>query len=192
MPTYIKGGEKLQARLDEIAKQIGGGKHELRVGFLEGATYPDESGTPVAQVAWWLNFGTKTAPPRMFFSNMVKTKSPKWGDALAKILKQNDFDVAKSLAIMGEGIAGQLQQSIIELDAPALSPITLMLRKMRIDDPHLEITGATVGEAARRVAAGEDSSPASTKVGVYTGHMLNSVAYTVDGGEGVYLAKKDA
>lgn len=174
----LTGGDKLRAKLQEIAKKIEG-QHELRVGFLEGATYPDEAGTPVAMVAWWLNFGTKTAPPRPFFTNMVKVKSDKWGDALAKILQQNDFDVTKSLQMMGEGISDQLRQAIINLDAPVLSDITLMLRKMKIDDPHLIVTGATVGEAARRVAAGESTSPASTKVGVYTGHLLNSIDYEV-------------
>jgi hypothetical protein len=174
----LKGGDKLRAKLAEIAKKIEG-EHELRVGFLEGATYPDEAGTPVAMVAWWLNYGTKTAPPRPFFTNMVKTKSSKWGDELATILQQNDFDVDTSLEIMGERISGQLREAITDLDAPALSPITLMIRKMRIDDPHLIVTGATVGEAARRVAAGESSSPASTKVGVYTGHMQNSIDYEV-------------
>lgn len=175
----LTGGDKLRTKLREIAKKIEG-SHELRVGFLEGATYPDENGTPVATVAWWLNYGTKTAPPRPFFTNMVKVKSDKWGDALARILADNDYDVTDALMKMGEGISAQLRQAIIELDAPALSPITLMLRKMRIDDPHLVVTGATVGEAARRVAAGESSSPASTKVGVYTGHLLNSIDYEVD------------
>lgn len=178
MAAGLSGGDKLRAKLAEIAKKIEG-SHELRVGFLEGATYPDEAGTPVATVAWWLNYGTKTAPPRPFFTNMVKVKSDKWGDALAKILQQNDFDVTKSLQMMGEGISDQLRQAIINLDAPVLSDITLMLRKMKIDDPHLIVTGATVGEAARRVAAGESTSPASTKVGVYTGHLLNSIDYEV-------------
>jgi hypothetical protein len=175
----LTGGDKLRAKLEEIAKKIEG-KHELKVGFLEGATYPDENGTPVGMVAWWLNYGTKTAPPRPFFTNMVKIESDKWGDALARILHGNDYDVVDALMKMGEGISGQLRDAIISLNGPALSPITLMLRKMRIDDPHLVVTGATVGEAARRVAAGESSSPASTKVGVYTGHMLNSIDYKVD------------
>jgi hypothetical protein len=174
----LKGGEKLQAKLKEIAKQIEG-KHELRVGFLEGATYPDEAGTSVAQVAWWLNYGTKTAPPRPFFTGMIAAKSDGWGDSLARILQDNGYDVKGALAKMGEGISGQLRQSIVDLDAPKLSPITLMIRHMRIGNPHLEVTAATVGEAARRVAAGEDYSDASTKVGVYTAHMLNSIDYEV-------------
>lgn len=178
MAVTLKGGDKLQAKLKEIAKKIEG-SHELRVGFLEGATYPDEAGTPVAQVAWWLNFGTQTAPPRPFFTDMIKAKSDGWGDALASILQQNGFDVKDALMKMGEGISDQVRKSLIDLDAPALSPITLMIRKMRIEDPHLIVTGATVGQAARRVADGDSSDPASTKVGVFTGHLLNSIDYEV-------------
>lgn len=180
----LSGGDKLKAKLAEIAKNIGG-KHDLRVGFLEDARYADENGTHVAQVAFWLNYGTKSAPPRPFFTNMVIDNSDKWGDQLERLLLRNDFDVELSLAQMGEGISGQLQQALIDLNAPALSKVTLMLRKMRIDDPDLVVTGATVGEAARRVAEGEDTGAASTKVGVYTGHMLNSIAYQVDDGEHV-------
>ena len=50
MAAGLTGGDKLRAKLAEIAKQIEG-KHELRVGFLEGATYPDEAGTPVAEIS---------------------------------------------------------------------------------------------------------------------------------------------
>lgn len=185
----LQGGDKLRAKLEEIAKQLDG-RHELRVGFLEGATYPDEAGTSVAQVAWWLNYGTKTAPPRPFFTNMIKEKSDEWGDALARILQQNGFDIENALALMGEGIGSQLQEALIDLNAPALSPITMMLRKMRIEDPHLIITGATVGEAAKRVASGEDFGNASSKVGVYTGHLLNSVAYSVDSAPKVNLPRR--
>lgn len=174
----LTGGAKLRAKLEEIARQIEG-KHELRVGFLEGARYPDDAGTSVAQAAWWLNYGTKSAPPRPFFTGMIAEKSDGWGDALARILRSNGYDVKDALAKMGEGISGQLRQSLIDLDAPALSPITLMIRHMKIQNPHLSVTGATVGEAAARVAAGESYGDASTKVGVYTGHMLNSIDYEV-------------
>jgi len=178
MQSRLTGGDKLQAKLAEIAKNLEG-KHTLRVGFLEGATYPDENGTHVAQVAFWLNYGTKTAPPRPFFSGMVSEKSGAWGDKLARILAGNGYDIDDALHKMGEGIAGQLRDSIVNLNSPALSPVTLMLRKMLIDSPNLNVTAATVGEAARRVAAGESSEGASTKVGVHTGHMLNSLDYEV-------------
>jgi hypothetical protein len=81
---------------------------------------------------------------------------------------------------MGEGIKGQLQQSIADTDAPALSQITLMLRKMRSEDQSLVVTGKTVGEAARRVAEGESTAGVSTKPLDDTGHMKASVDYEVD------------
>lgn len=178
----LTGGAKLQAKLAEISKRLEG-KHSLRVGFLEGSRYPDENGqgdVTAAQTAFWLNYGTKTAPPRPFFTNLIAEKGDTWGDDLFKILVANDWDVDTALNHMGERIVGQLRDAIINLEGPALSPITLMLRKMLIDDPNMVITGATVGEAARRVADGESSSPASTKIGVRTGHMLASADYEVD------------
>lgn len=177
----ISGGERLRAKLDEIAKRLEG-SHSLRVGFLEGSRYPDENGQgdiTAAQSAFWLNYGTKSAPPRPFFTNLIAEKGDTWGDELLRIMVANDWDVNVALAQMGERIASQLRDAIVNLDSPALSPVTLMLRKMLIDDPSLVITGATVGEAAARVAAGESSAPASTKVGVRSGHMLNSVSYEV-------------
>lgn len=177
----LSGGDKLQAKLAEISKRLEG-QHSLKVGFLEGSRYPDENGQgdiTAAQSAFWLNYGTKTAPPRPFFSNLIAEKGDTWGDELMKIMVANDWNIDVALAQMGERIAGQLRDAIVNMDSPALSPVTLMLRKMLIDDPDLIITGATVGEAAARVAAGESPSPASTKVGVRSGHMLASVDYEV-------------
>lgn len=174
----FSGGEALQAKLAEIAKQIEG-KHVLRVGFLENATHTN-SDASIPQIAWWLNYGTKSSPPRPFFSGMVAEKSDSWGDSLARILARNGFDVENALNLMGEGISDQLRVSLENIPGPQLSPITLMLRQMRIDNPHLEINGTVVGQAAKKVADGDDYSGASTKIGVYTGELLNAIAYKVD------------
>ena len=97
----------------------------LRVGFLSGARYPN--GTPVALVASVLNYGAPRAgiPPRPFFSNMVKAKSPEWPAAIAGLLKANNYDTAKVLMLAGEAIKGQLQQSIKDTNAPPLKPATI-------------------------------------------------------------------
>jgi len=174
MAASMSGGGNLDAYLRKLAKQLEKPK-TLRVGFLETATYPDADHTQVAQVAAWLNFGSKTAPPRPFFTDMVASKSPAWGDKLLRLIRQNDGDITMSLGQMGEGIKGQLESALINLSAPPLSEITLMLRRMKADNPHLIVTGATVGEAARRVAAGESPGDVSTKVGVVTKHMLHSI-----------------
>lgn len=176
MSVSIKGGDVLVRKLGEIVKKTERGA-TVNVGFLAGATYPD--GTPVAAVAAWQEFGTKTIPARSFFRTMVKAKGPTWPDAVAKLLVANDYDVEKVLGLMGMGIKGQLQASIISVLAPPLSAITLMLRKMRADDPGLVVTGKTVAEAAARVAVGKSSAGVSTKPLIDTGHMINSVDYEV-------------
>lgn len=174
----FSGGAALEAKLREIAEKVSKAE-TLRVGFLEGATYPD--GKPVAMVAAIQEFGAPRAsiPPRPFFRNMIASKSPNWGESLAAILKNNDYDAEKSLMVMGEGIKGQLVESIIQTNSPALSPTTLMLRKMRSEDQSLVVTGKTVGEAARRVADGESYAGVSTAVLIDSGHLQNSVDYEV-------------
>lgn len=147
MATF-SGGEKLQAVLRELSDKIK--DSGVRVGFLENATYPD--GQPVAAVAAFNNFGTRNAPPRPFFSNMVEEEKDGWGDALAKLCKETNYDIPKVMALMGEGIKGQLQQAIIDFNDPPDSEETI---------------------ARKRSKHGADATL------VDTGHMLNSVDYEV-------------
>lgn len=174
----IKGGEAFREALRRISEGLSSAT-AVRVGFLEGAKYGD--GTPVAMVAAIQEFGAPAAgiPPRPYFRSMVAAKSPGWGEALGQILPAVDYDAAAALTQMGEGIAGQLRQSIADTMSPPLSPVTLMLRKMRAENPDLVVTARTVGEAARRVAAGESYGGAPTKPLVDTGHLLGSVDYEV-------------
>lgn len=175
----MSGGKGLEDALRKIEAGVSKGKG-VHVGFLENATYPD--GTKVAMVAAINNYGAPEAsiPARPFFSDMVREKSPAWGAALANLLTGGGYDAQAAMGLMGEGIKGQLQQSIIDTDAPALSQITLMLRKMKSEDQGLVVTGKTVGEAARRVAEGESTTGVSTKPLDETGHMKASVDYEVD------------
>lgn len=174
----ISGGTKLKKALAEISKNLKKAS-TVRVGFLEGSDYPD--GTPVAMVAAIQNFGAPKVgiPPRPFFSNMVKAKSPGWPDAIAKILPTTGYDAKKTLSIMGEGIAGDLKQSIIDTNSPPLSPITVMLRGMKSHDQSLVVTGKTVGEAAQRVKDKKTNYGASTKPLIDTSQLINSVGSEV-------------
>ena len=69
------GGKKLQRLLREAGK---GGVSGVKVGFFSTAKYED--GTPVAAVAAWNEFGTKTIPERPFFRRALaevgRTGSP--------------------------------------------------------------------------------------------------------------------
>lgn len=176
----VTGGKAVAERLQRIIKGLESGK-AVNVGFLENATYPD--GTKVAMVAAIQNYGApaRSIPARPFFSNMIKAKSPQWGDTLGRLLVGYNYDAHAALSMLGEGIKYQLQNSIKDTNLPPLSPITLMLRKMRSEDQSLEVTGAVVGEAARRVAAGEVIGSVNTKPLNDTAHMQNSVDYEVIG-----------
>lgn len=133
----LTGGDKLDRKLSEIAARVGR-VGAVRVGFLEGATYPD--GTPVAMVAALLNFGISNGKAWPFFTNMIAEKAPGWGETLANLLRTNDYDVQKCLALMGTGIAGQLREAIQAMDAPPLELSTILAKgfdKPLIDTGHM-------------------------------------------------------
>jgi hypothetical protein len=174
----IKGGEKLESYLKELAARMGNAK-TVSIGFLEGSTEPD--GTSIPMIAAIQEFGAPKAkiPPRPFFRNMIAAKSPGWAEGVATQLKETNYDILKTLSRVGEAVSGQLQESIINTYEPALSPVTVMLRGMKSNDQSLVVTGKTVGEAAARVAAGKTNYGASTKPLVDSGNLLNAVAYRV-------------
>lgn len=175
----ISGGDKLQARLAEIAKGLESGGL-LRLGFLEGATHT-RSDLPMAAIAAIQEFGAPNAgiPPRPFFRNMIAAHSGDWGDQLAGQLKAADYDAITALQVMGQVMQGELRESITDLDSPALSPVTLMLRKMQMAPENRVITGKVVGEAAARVAEGESTSGVSDKPLVWTGELQAAVDFEV-------------
>lgn len=140
-PTVVavSGGDRLQAKLKEIADRVSTSE-TLRVGFLENATYQD--GTPVAMVAAIQEFGApaKNIPSRPFFRSMLAAKSPEWGATLAKMLRAHDYDATASLSLMGDGIKGQLKQSIVDTNTPPLAPATVAAKgsaKPLVDTGHM-------------------------------------------------------
>ena len=166
----ISGGAKLEAHLKKLAAKVSN-PGTLRVGFLEGATYPD--GTPVAEVAAIQNFGASRAgiPARPFFSTMVADKSPQWGEKLARVLETQDWDARRALELMGEGVAGQLRDAIVAYTAVPNSPITNLL-KQRFPNGD-GVTFTDVQKARDDVAAGA-TAPAGKPL-VWSGHLLASV-----------------
>lgn len=128
----ISGGEKLESRLKELAEKVSN-PGTLRVGFLEGSTYPDGTSTPM--VAAIHNFGAPGAgiPPRPFFSNVVAKGRRTWGQALVSLLKQEDYDATRALQLMGEGIKGQIQNEINNGSFTPLKPATV--RRKGFDKP---------------------------------------------------------
>lgn len=175
----IKGGDKLDKALVWIAKQFSTAS-SVDVGFLADALYPD--GTSVAMIAAIQEFGAPRAkiPPRPFFRTMIQKKSPEWPRQIAQALRDNRLNARKTLAQTGALIASELQQSIIEVTSPALSPVTVMLRGMRSQARYRDLPFWTLMALAReRVASGATNFGASDKPLIDTGYMLRKVDYVV-------------
>jgi hypothetical protein len=120
----ITGGARLDAYLRRIAEGVGAPK-AVRAGFLEGSTEAD--GTSLPMVAALNEWGApaRGQPPRPFFRQMIAKHKGEWGDQLGKLLAIHDYDATHCLDLMGEVISGELRQSIVDLVAPPLSPITI-------------------------------------------------------------------
>jgi hypothetical protein len=180
MPTGWRGGDRLEAYLEKAANDLAKAS-QVDVGFLEGATEAD--GTSIPMIAAIQNFGAPNVgiPPRPFFTNMIEQHKGEWGDQVAQLMDYHGYDAAKVLNLMGDLIGGELRQSIKDTNEPALSPVTLMLRQMRADNPNLVVNRTVVREAAARVAAGipYKSTGTAAKPLIDSGTMWQSVDYEV-------------
>jgi GNAT superfamily N-acetyltransferase len=133
----LSGGQNVERYFRDLAQKVQRGG-TLKVGFLANATYPD--GKQVALIAAFNEFGTAKAPPRPFFRNMIANKSKGWGPSAASLLKQTGYDVRVTLDFVGQGIAGQLAQSITDLMSPPLAESTVKRKgfsKPLVDTGHM-------------------------------------------------------
>lgn len=121
----LAGGVKLNRYLRELALRLGEGG-EAKVGFLPGASYPQEQGgQSVAQVAFWNEFGTKNAPPRPFFRNMIEDQRPTWARKLGAAAKYTGYRARPTLEIVAADIKGHIVESIFLLEDPPLAESTV-------------------------------------------------------------------
>lgn len=130
----FSGGAALERKLREIAQKTGK-SNTVRVGFLEGATYPDKDHTPVAQVAAINEFGAPEAniPPRPFFRTMIEKNKGEWANDLGQILVATGYDAKRTFGMMGKGIKDQLVDSIESFSAPRNADATIA--KKGFNDP---------------------------------------------------------
>lgn len=122
---FVRGGDRLEAALAAIGHRLGRGG-TLTVGFYDSATYP-RGGINVPTVAAIQEFGAPAAgiPPRPFFRNMVAKHQSEWPGQVAEQLKLTDNDTELTLRRVGEVIAGELRQSIVDTNEPPLAPATV-------------------------------------------------------------------
>jgi hypothetical protein len=141
----VIGGKKMTLALASLEKKITNAG-VLRVGFLEGSRYPPRTNArflkavgsnatpklqpplPIAQAAFWNEFGTAHAPARPFFRDTIAKQSKVWADVLAAALKQTDYDGQAALAILGEDMVGDVQRAIATWSAPPNSEFTIKVK----------------------------------------------------------------
>ncbi|EFC1630603.1 hypothetical protein FEL34_08585 [Escherichia coli] len=114
--------DKVMDALDEVEKQFS--NIQLKVGFLEGATYGGV--IPVPMVAATNEFGNPAhnQPPRPFFRNAIAEHEEEWKEQTALLIERGD-DIEEVFSMLGTIISADIQQSIRSLDSPPLSPVTI-------------------------------------------------------------------
>lgn len=118
----IKGGDKMKYELSKRLKLFSK-KRTLEVGFPAGTpNYPD--GTPVAEVAFYNEYGTSTIPPRPFMRPTIEKNKEGWGVLLANTYKATkDIDV--SFGVVGQDAVGAFREAIIDFEGEPNAPSTI-------------------------------------------------------------------
>lgn len=154
-----------------------GNKQAVKAGVLDKATYVD--GQTVAQVAFDNEYGTKKARPRPFFRNAVSGNKEKWMATLVESMKTTDFDIQKSLGLVGQQMVNDIIESIEKGSFAPNSPVTLLLKDRFPKTPE-DITEADVQQAIDDVRKGIGPKGTHNKPLVWTGKLLSSIKYKVD------------
>ena len=145
----------------------GFGNTRVKVGYFPEAKYPD--GTPVAYVATIQEFGHAPSgiPPRPTMRPTVEAQRTAWvrhAEAGARAVARGAIAPAQVLDSLGLLAAGDLRQTIANLQSPPLKQSTIDARRRTYAD-----TGTT-GNLAKPLVA--------------TALMVNSVSHEVEGGDG--------
>lgn len=146
-------------------------EYSAQAGWFESARYDD--GVPVAQVAIYNEYGTSRIPPRPFMRPTAESQKGEWARTTGKVVSQvlrGKMSAEQGMTLVAQKAAGDIRQTITQVFEPELSPVTVLLRQWRKEGK--DITGKTVGDAARAVAEGQRGEGVTTKPLVDTGHML--------------------
>ncbi len=176
--TNLAGIEQLKKAMQD-AQNV-----SLQVGWFESANYDD--GTPVASVAALQEFGSKTAPPRPFFRPAISGNKDKWSNLVAdgaNAMIQGQVTAKNVMQGLGLTVEGDIKDSIAGHHL-ALSPVTLALRKLRVDGYQVGrgLVGAVAGAIARgETGGGQLGQPSGNTTPLNeTGYMLATLTHEVD------------
>ena len=182
MPSLSKQIQGISKKIDGYADKFGG--KELRVGILSGHYEEARGGENYAYVAAIQEFGAPEVkiPPRPFFRPAVAEHQAEWAEIMADGATRviaGEISEEDALETVGQQAEGDIQMQVTKVNAPALSPITVMLRGMRANNPDLKMGGKVVGEAAQRVADGKTNYGADDKPLDDSGEMKAHIKHLV-------------
>ena len=115
-----RSGEGLANYLKKLAPESTGA--HVKVGVLENSKYPD--GTPVPLVAFWNEYGTRTAPPRPFFRDTIERNKKNWSDMTLRGIGRG-LPVTEILGLVGLQMQTDIQTAIMTCENPPNSPNTI-------------------------------------------------------------------
>jgi hypothetical protein len=179
MGIEIGSLERFLGRIEGRVEQLK--SNEMKVGFMGNDRY-EATGESVAAIATLQEYGGGNTPARPFFRPLAAAKKDEWVERTT-VLLGSGMPVGQVLATLGKMISEELKMQIGEGDHDPLSPLTLMIRKMKDERPELKtrpLTGAEIGEAAARVAAGEQGATGTrARPLVDTGRLLAAPTFVV-------------
>lgn len=141
----VVGGKKLNFALQALEKKITSGG-VLRMGFLEGARYPERTNArflkavgskatpkpvpsiPIAQAAFWNEYGTSTIPARPAFRTTIAQKSKAWGAKLGVAIVATNYDGVAALRLLGQDMRDDLENSIATWTTPPNAALTVKIK----------------------------------------------------------------
>ena len=187
----MRGGDKFRQRLAELAAQATTAK--VRVGIIEQANYEGSDGESVAQVAFWNEYGTARTPARPFFRNTIAERKTEWARLAGKFMQANGGDVRQTLGLMGEGVKGQIVETIQAFREIAVGDIketitngnfapnseVTKLLKYRFPTSPARVTAAAYYKAVRDVQQGKTVVSNHDKPLQWSTTMRDSIKYEV-------------
>ena len=118
-----RSGIGLANYLKKLAPESTGA--HVKVGVLENSKYPD--GTPVPLVAFWNEYGTRTAPPRPFFRDTIDQNKKSWSDMTLRGIGRG-LPVTEILGLVGLQMQTDLQTAIMTFTDPPNSAATIAIK----------------------------------------------------------------
>lgn len=164
----IKWKEKGGSLQKEIRKLANVKDPVLTVGILEGSTYED--GMTVAQVAYWMEYGTSSIPARAPFRTAIDRHSEEWGKTVGRYIEEKGLD-DENVLVDAFDVLGQVVRDDIRATIDSNLPPPLKEDTIRQKEAALKKGGGPVDSSALG---------AQSKTLIRTGTLRREINYKVE------------